>query len=556
MLTTLHIENVAVVKELDLEFTDGFNVLTGETGSGKSVIITSIGMLLGDQVSKDMIRSGEEEAMVSGYFTGISENNIRALADLGIAADSDGGLFVQRNVSASGRATSRIGGRIVPVSLQKEAVGLLCDIHGQQDNHKLLNEKNHLRLLDSYGECGSLLREYEKLYAELCDISSRLDAAQKLEEDKEQRSEYLKYRIDELEKAHLKPGEEDELEARCTLLKSAEKTAKNVNIIYRALYKNDKGASACSLIDMARRSLESISDVMPEASEYLDKLDTFSSEMQDIAEVSAMLTEDIGNDPSAQLDSAQSRLGLLSRLEKKYGTDHDGLMTLLEKSREELDELESSEMTVKELTQEKNRAFRKASEAAAGLRKKRSEAAETLEKLVVGQLGFLDMKSARFVCEFTETKLGPAGADNVRFLISTNSGEPPKSLVKTASGGELARIMLGIKSVFAEKEYTETLIYDEIDTGISGKTSQRLGMVLKNASESAQIICITHSAQIAAAAKTHFCVAKTQSGGRVQTGVRVLGYDARVEELARIMGGNKITPELLESAAQLIKETV
>lgn len=556
MLTTLHIKNVAVVKELELEFTDGFNVLTGETGSGKSVIISSVGMLLGDPFPKDLIRSGEDEAMISGYFTDISKKNKKALSELGIEVDPDGGLFVQRNVTSAGRATSRIGGRAVPASLQKAAVGLLVDIHGQQDNHKLLDEKNHLRLLDSYAGCDGLLAEYETHYSALCEAEKKLAGAKKLEDDKEQRIEYLRYRIDELEKADLKPGENEELETRCALLKSAEKTAKQVNIVYRALYKNEKGASACSLIDMARRSLEAIADIMPEAREYIDRLDGFSSEMQDMAEVAAMLTEDIGDDPGKELDKVQARLGLISRLEKKYGGSLEDLIELLEKSKEEVDELESSEMTIKELTAERVKAFDNAQAVAEKLREKRKKAAATLEKLIVEQLCYLDMKAANFVCEFTEQKLGASGEDGVRFLISTNKGEPPKSLVKTASGGELARIMLGIKSVFAEKEFTETLIYDEIDTGISGKISQRLGLVLKRASKNAQIICITHSAQIAAAAKTHFCISKAQNAGRVQTGARVLGYDARVEELARIMGGNKITPELLESAKQLIKETV
>ena len=555
MLATLHIENVAVVKELDIDFSEGFNVLTGETGSGKSVIISSIGMLLGNPFPKDMIRSGEREAMISGYFTDISDNNKRMLSELGIDTDGDGGLFVQRNVTDLGRCVSRIGGRTVPASLQREAVGLLCDIHGQQDNHKLLDEKNHLRLLDSYCDNSELLEDYDKQYKALCETERKLKEAKESEIGKQERLEFLRYRIEELSKASLTPGEDEELEARLRLLRDAEKTVKQVNIIYRALYSNEKGASAVSLIEMAKKSLEAIGDVLPEASEYITKLDSFASEIQDIAEVSAMLTENIGKDPKRELDEVQARLGFLSRLQKKYGGNISDLLRILERSEEELDKLESSDLTVKELTVKREREYDSARKIAKKLHNRRCEYAKILEKLVVEQLEFLDMKSVKFICEFSECELNSSGFDKVRFLLSANKGEEAKSLSKTASGGELARIMLGIKSVFAEKEYTQTLIYDEIDTGISGKTSQKLGLVLKKASENAQIICITHSAQIAAAANCHFLISKSLENDRVMTSAAVLTDKERVSEIARIMGGNKISGELLSSAEQLISET-
>lgn len=558
MLATLHIENIAVAKSVDVDFTGGFTVFTGETGAGKSIIVDSINLVTGGRFKPEMLRTGESEAMVSGYFTDISVNNLKLLADIGIYPDEEGSFYVQRNFRSDGKVQNRLNGRQIPVSLLKSAMRLFINIHGQHDNQKLLDPNSHLGLLDAWADNEDVLRDYSEVYAKIRETERKIEEATVDESEKVRTMELLKYQIDDIYALKLKPGEEEELESRRNILRNIEKTKKHTQLIFRALYRNEKGASAFSLIDMALKSIEAVADILPGSDEYITRLGTIQSELLEIAEQAALLTEGASSNPEAELDDVESKLNKIAKLEKKYGPTIEDVLSFGEDAKKKLEALDSSEIVIKELNAQLSVLKSKAAIIAETLHEKRVESATRLEKMICDQLAFLDMKSAEFKVsiEYNENQFSATGSDNVEFLLSANQGEEPRPLSMIASGGELARIMLGIKSVFAEKEGTETLIFDEIDTGISGKTAQKLGLVLKKCAESSQVICVTHSAQIAAAAQTHMLVKKSANNGRVESSVKTIDGDERVCEIARIMGGNNITEKLRASAHDLINETL
>ena len=556
MLYSLHVENIAVVKKLDIDFSSGFTVLTGETGSGKSIIVDSIALLLGGKFSPERLRTGESRAVVSCQIRDISPENLALLDELGVTPDEDGELFVQREFDLDGKSRSRINGRSVSTSLIRAAMTNLISIHGQHDNQKLLDPRFHLGLLDAWANDRELLSEYGELYSRLLDVRERISKASVDESEKMRRIEMLQYQIDDIFSVDPKVGEEEELSARRDLLKNFEFTRKHTQLIYRALYNNDKGASAFSLVEMAKKSLEALGDLMPDCAQNLARLSALESELGDIAEIAAAQTEGISDDPSAELDKIETRLNKLEKLRKKYGPLIEDVIAFGEDAKKQLDDLSSSDLVLKELNAELRSVEKLAAESAAKLHESRAAAAKELEGLICSQLAFLDMNSAVFTVDIQKSEsFDRFGTDKVEFLLSANKGEDAKPLAGVASGGELARIMLGIKSVFAEKEGTQTLIYDEIDTGVSGKTSQKLGLVLKKCASCAQVLCVTHSAQIAAAADAHLLVSKTEANGRVETGASFITGAARVREIARIMGGNTITEKLFASAKDLINET-
>lgn len=558
MLVTLHIENIAVAKSVDIDLSHGFTVFTGETGAGKSIIVDSIALITGGRFRSEMLRTGEKEAMVSAYFSDISSANISALLSLGVSPDEDGGIYVQRNFHSDGKSQTRLNGRQIPVTLLRSVMTLLINIHGQHDNQQLLDPAMHTGLLDAWAENDEILSEYSTIYSKIRDVEHKIEDATVDESEKIRIIELLKYQIDDIYSMKLKPGEEEELEAKRNILRNLEKTRKHTQLIYRALYRNEKGASSATLIDMAVKSIEAISDIMPGADEYISKLDGIRSDLEEIAEQAAMLTEGTSGNPEKELDDVETRLNKINKLEKKYGPTLEDVLAFGEEAKRRLDALDSSEIIIKEFSRDLEVLKKKGGEVAKKLHDRRCEAALELERLIREQLTFLDMKSAIFKVDikYDPRTFTTSGNDEVEFLLSANQGEEARPLALIASGGELARIMLGIKSVFAEKEGTQTLIYDEIDTGISGKTSQKLGLVLKKCSQSAQVLCITHSAQIAAAAEHHMLVAKGVNNGRVESDVREIGGDERISEIARIMGGNNITDKLRASARDLINETL
>lgn len=554
MLSALHITNIAVIKSCDIEFSPGFNALTGETGAGKSMIIDSILLLTGARSARDLVRSGEEHAMVSAYFSDISEQNKEAISDLGVECDEDGGLFVQRDIYTDGKSKARLNSRIVPASLLRNVLKHLINIHGQHDNQTLLDESRHLSLLDAYlGESISTT-EYLSVYNKLCETKKALASLNVDDAEKQRRIDLYRYQLDDIDSAKLRRGEEEELEKKKLKIKNLERISKNVSVIYRALYHNSKGTSACQLLDMAKKSIENLTDIFPKGEEYLDKLDEISSELTDIAETYYDMRDAEVENPDAALDVIEGRLYTINRLKRKYGKNIDEILDYRNKTAKALDSIELSEIQTAEYQKQISVLTDKANALAFKLTELRKKGAIKLENEIMSELCYLDMDKVRFSVDIKPCELNSCGNNDVCFLISTNPGEAPKPLSKIASGGELARIMLAMKTVFAKKEGTQTLIYDEIDTGISGKTAQKLGFKLKESGKHSQVLCVTHSAQVASACDNHLFIEKKQVADRVETTVRVLDNDERACEIARIMGGSEITEKLLSSAKELINQ--
>lgn len=556
MLTSLHIENIAVIKNADIDFNSGFTVLTGETGAGKSIIIDSINLLLGTRPSKDLIRTGETNAMVSALFTNISEISANHLNEMGIKlSEDDNSLLLQRNISADGRSTTRLNGRTIPVSLQKEIGKLFINIHGQHDNQALLQPTRHIYFLDSYADVTDTLQEYEKYYDLMNETTKRISELSRNEQEKARLIELLKYQINDIDSANLKENEDEKLTQESNKIQNYDKILRQVKLVYRALYRNDKGLSAFDLITRASEALEQISDVLPEAAKFIEKLTDFKYEIEDIAETVHDIGSDDYDDPTAELNRVESRLDEIYRLKRKYGSTIEEVIEFKNKAIKELEDIELSDEKILQLKEKYNEYEAKAKELSEQLTQIRKEAAKILEKKIMEELSFLEMAKVKFAVQITpvNNSYTKRGVDEVEFIISTNPGEPLKALSKIASGGELSRIMLAMKSVFAGRENTETIIFDEIDTGISGKTSQKIGVKLQQTANNCQVVCVTHSAQIASTAHNHLYINKTEHNGRVETTVTPLNEEERVNEIARIMGGLHITENLLETAREMIE---
>lgn len=565
MLKSLHIDNMAVVKRADVEPGEGFTVLTGETGAGKSLIIDSVNLLLGlsgGRSWRELIRTGEDSMLVSAQFGNLSEYTLGALGELGLEPDEDGLLYLQRKISSDGKSTVRVNGRSLPISILRDAGKFLIDIHGQHDNQELLDPSRHIELLDEYAGLESELAEYSKRRDELIGIKRERDDIIKSEREKARTVELLKYQIADIDSGKLKKNEEKALLEKRKRVADSEKIRRQSRIIYRALYRSEKSPSAYELLDAACSALEALDGALPDALVYSEKLRSYMYELEDIAECAKSAGEEDFDDPTAELNRIEARLDVIDKLEKKYGETVDEVLAFRDKAAGSLSELELSDVRLKELDAKLKTAEAAAEKAASALTKKRSEAAETLEKRITEELSFLDMAKVRFSVSIKRTT-GPngepvyskLGADEVEFLIATNAGEVLKPLSKIASGGELSRIMLAMKNVFAGKSQVGTVIFDEIDTGVSGRTSQKIGIKLASiAGNGTQVICVTHSAQIAATAGTHLLISKREKDGRVETTVEELDRDGRIGEISRIMGGLTITDTIRRSAAELLDQ--
>ncbi len=557
MLTSLHIENVAVIKSADIEFFDGFTVLTGETGAGKSIIIDSINMLLGNKTSRDIIRSGEQSATVEAIFNHFTDSNIQTLTDLGYPPDDEGCILLRRTVSDDGRSQAKLNGRNITLAVLKEVARLLISIHGQYDSQNLLRAANNILYLDDYAQIDEALSGYAEQYERVKAISDEIQSISKDEREKNRIVEIYQFQIKEIDAAKLKLGEEEELLAKRNMLRNIEKVSKSANFVYRALYSSEK-SSAYQLVERSCEALEKITDVMPKATEYIEKLNSFKYDLEDIAvSVHDILSGDYEN-PDKMQDIVESRLDVINKLEKKYGTTIEEVLAFRNNLKKELDSIVNSQDRLIELQKEFSCKFAMLKELANSVSSLRREAALSLEKGIMNELSFLDMSKVEFKIDIVSSnqddfsRYTPFGFDTVDFLISTNPGEPLKPLASIASGGELSRITLALKSVLNLKESTQTLIFDEIDTGISGSTSQKIGIKLKQVSKTVQVICVTHSAQIAALSHNHIFVSKHEVGGRTETGTKLLSQTERTEEIARIMGGRDITDTLLKSAKELL----
>ena len=556
MLATLHIENIAVIKCVDIDLTDGFTVLTGETGAGKSILIDSVNLLLGGKFTKDLIRAGESRAYVSGMFCDLSEEARHTLEELGFAPDEqDGTLMLTRAVQSDGKSTLRIGGRPASASVVREVGKLLLNIHGQNDNQRLLQKSSHLQLLDAMDDISAPLKEYEEAYRALIGCRQELEQLTRSDAEKERLREMLTYQIRDVEAVKLKSGEEEALLRQRERLQNLEKIKKNVSLVVTALDSREKNGSVAYLLGRSSLALRQLAAVIPEAQQLSDQLDGMMYEVRDIADtVEGWLDEDV-DDPTARLDALEGRLESISRLKKKYGATVEEVLAFRDKAKAELDALETAQDRCEALAHERDRLVARCRALAAVLTERRGEIAAQITERIREELAFLDMPKVRFAVSIRPTSdFTPSGCDDVEFLIATNPGQELMPMIKIASGGELSRLMLAIKSVLNDRDGVGCVVFDEIDTGISGKTSRKVGIRLRQMAQTVQVICITHSAQIASLADTHALISKQEVGGRMETEVRVLDDEGRVEEIARILGGIEITAVQRDAAREMIDE--
>ncbi len=556
MIYELHIENIAVIKNLTLEVGKGFSVMTGETGAGKSIIIDSVNLLLGARSATELIRNGEDHANVSAVFGELSPMTLSELSKLDIYPDEDGQVYISRSISRTGKASARVNGQSVPVATLREAGRLLINIHGQHDNQLLLTPTKHIDFLDSYAKNGELINSYFQLYSELISLRRQLKQMTKSEKDSEELAEILANRINEIDSAKLKAGEEEALLEKRERIRNIEKTARYSKAITEAL---SSGEGAIEKIREASLAIEALENILPSASKIIERLDFCALELQDISDTAESLVDDDIADPETALDKIEDRLELINRLEARYGETVSDVLETRKKSAEELDNLKNRDQNADALRKEMNKKIKEATSLAEQITSCRKEYASRLSELVTEQLIYLDLEKAVFkvnvkahVNDEGVMYMSANGCDDVEFLISTNTGEPPKPLSKVASGGELSRVMLALKSVLSDSDGVGTIIFDEIDTGVSGKTSQKIGFKLSELSKSCQVICITHSAQIAAVADTQYKISKSEVDGRMQTSLSELDYEERIGELSRIMGGIEITEQIKSTAKEML----
>ncbi len=548
MLTSLKIENVAIIESAAIEFGCGLNVLTGETGAGKSIVIDSINAILGERTSRDIIRTGAQSAKVYAVFEDINAKVREFLDENGIDCE-DGVLIINRTLSREGKNICRLNGAPVTVSMLREIGGELIDIHGQHDNQSLLSPEKHCGFVDSFAGNADIIADYREKYGRLCEIRSKLKKLTTDESSKSQRIDFLTYQIDELEKAEISIGERDELKARKSLIDNSQKVIESLNVAYEALKADGAGID---MIADAESEISNASSYMETLGEASEKIIDIRYELEDIAETVRDAMSEVDFDPS-ELEDIAERLDLLYRLSKKYGDTEEEMLEYLEKAKSELDNIAFSEERVKELQVQEKSVLAETEAAAERLTESRKAAGESLSDAICSELEFLDMPNVRFVVKCGDIGLGENGKDEIEFLISANVGEEPKPLAKIASGGELSRIMLAIKNVLAETDGVDTMIFDEIDTGVSGRAAQKIAMKLRSASKGRQVICVTHLAQIAAQGDVHLYISKSVSDGKTYTNIKSLIEEERVAEIARIMGGMEITKLQLESAREMLK---
>ena len=554
MLSLLHIENIALIQSADIRFEPGFNVLTGETGAGKSIVIDSIGAVLGERTSRELIRTGAKSALVTAVFTQVP--TLPWLEENGFPTGEEE-LLLQRELQGDGRNVCRIDGKLVTVAQLRELGRQLLNIHGQHDGQQLLDPASHLGYLDQFGGCQPLLESYQEAYRKWHDIRREMDKLQMDEAERSRRVDTLNYQIQELERAQLKAGEDEELSARRTLLRSAGRLMEAVQSAEFALSGDEDRDGACSLIAQAEGEVQGVSSISPELGELSEKLTALRCAADDAADTLRDLSRSFDFSPG-ELDQVEERLDLLYRLRKKYGPTVEDMLSYLERCRKELDQIQYADDTLARLEKDLKKAQKEAARRGEVLSQARREAAGALQARVQEELRQLDMPKVQFQTEFTpkggEAGMDETGLDEVQFLMSANLGEALKPIQKVASGGELARIMLALKNVLAEGDQIGTLVFDEVDTGVSGRAAQKVAEKMAQVARGKQVLCVTHLPQIAAMADTHFSVQKGEREGRTYTRLERLDRSQRREELARLIGGASITPSLLESAEELLRQ--
>lgn len=547
MLSLLHIENIAVIERADIAFNPGFNVLTGETGAGKSIVIDAISAILGERAYRDMIRTGEGKASVRAVFTGVPECSW--FADNGVPYDPE--TVISREVYLDGKNVCRVNGTLVSVSILRKLGIQLINIHGQHDSASLFDEENHLAFLDAFADNETLREDYGEKYAAVARLRREIDSLTMDESEKLRRMETLKYQIAEIEKAELEPGEDEALEERRKLLQNAEKLSSGLNEAAECLYGGDDTDGASGLMAQAEYALGRLLRFSDSFSGLHDRVADLMYQVQDVAE-EVRDTRDSLNYSADELEQIEERLDTIHKLRRKYGVTCQDILDYLDKAKKELDEIEFADDHLERLKGKLQKAEKAAWDAALALRENRKQAADALSKRILTELSQLDMPKVQFSCQFRELELTASGADAVAFYMTANAGEALKPLSKVASGGELARIMLAMKNVLAEKDQVATLIFDEVDTGVSGRAAHKVAEKLRSVAAHKQVLCVTHLPQLAALATTHLLIAKSERQGRTYTTVTPLDFEGRKRELARIMGGASITETTLKSAEEML----
>ena len=550
MLNELHIENIAVIEKADISFSPGLNVMTGETGAGKSIVIDSIGAVLGERVSRELVRHGAEKGVVTAVFDAsgceswLNENEI----------DAEDELILQRRISADGKTSCRVCGVPVTAAQMKELASLLVDIHGQNDGRQLMDERRHMEYLDRFGNLGEKLKKYSEEYGKFSDIKKEISRLNMDEIEKARLSESLRYQIEELERAELKSGEYDAVLARRDLLRNSEKLTEALDEAYNCLNGGDE--SAISLAQNAAYYAARSAGISQELEKPLGSINEAVFALSDAAELLRDFRESLDFSPE-EYDRLEGRASELSKLQRKYARDEDGLIALLDENRKKLDDIEYADDRLIKLRKELEAQRKLTLRAAQALSNARRAAAEELQRRIVEELRDLSMPSVRFAVEFAalddEQGFDKNGCDKIRFVMSANAGEELGRISRIASGGELSRIMLAMKNVFAENDPVQTMIFDEIDTGVSGIAAQRVGEKLFEASLGKQVMCVTHLPQIAAMADSHYVIKKEERRGRTYTDVLPLDHEGRLHELARLHGGDNITELTLASAAEQLE---
>ncbi|MDY3905544.1 MAG: DNA repair protein RecN [Lawsonibacter sp.] len=553
MLSLLHIENIAIIESADISFDRGFNVLTGETGAGKSIVIDAISAVLGQRTSRELIRTGAKSALVTAVFTGLPE--LPWLAQNGFVQGDE--LLLQREIQGDGRNACRLDGRPLTVAQLRELGRQLLDIHGQHDGQQLLDPSCHLTYLDSFGKTATLLADYRQAYETMAGLKKQIASLEMDEAERSRRVDTLNYQIRELERADLKPGEDEELDARKNLLRSAGKLMDGLQAAEFALSGSENSQGACDLIADAEGAVRSIARYSGQMAELGEKLTALRSAAEDVAEMLQDLGRELDFSPE-ELDQLEGRLDVIYRLKKKYGATVDDMLDYLEQCRRELDQIQYADDTIARLEGELAKAKKTALQKGEVLSAARKEAALALQKRVQEELRQLDMPKVRFETEFLpsagEDGMDTTGMDQVQFLMSANVGEALKPIQKVASGGELARIMLALKNVLAEDDGIGSLVFDEVDTGVSGRAAQKVAEKMADVARRKQVLCVTHLPQIAAMADAHFSVEKGERGGRTYTRVERLDRQGRENELARLMGGGAVSDTLRQSAGELLTQ--
>ena len=551
MLKNLYIENIAVIEKTSIDFTGGLNVLTGETGAGKSIVIDSINAVLGNRTSRDLIRNGAETAFVSAEFEDISPKAEQVLNEYGFETD-DGTVMIQREISQNSKGKCRINGRPATVGTLKAVGTYLINIHGQHESYELMSPDLHINYIDKLGGLQADIDEYVKVYKEYHALQSQLDKAEFDEAERNRKIDLLQYQVDELEQADMYVGEYEELKEQRTLIENKEKIANALNEAHSLLNGGEDTGGILEQLETACSSIESIMEYMPDTEDVYKRIQSALYELEDCTSEITGLADSADSDVG-DLEEIEDRIDLIQRLSRKYGNSIEEMLQFLANAKQELDYLERYEENREQLKANCQKALKQAEKLAEGLSQKRKEIAVQFSARVKEEMTFLDMPNVELVVSQKKCTLNSLGCDDIEILISTNVGEEPKPVAKIASGGELSRMMLAIKNVLADKDEIDTLIFDEVDTGISGSAAQKVGLKLKEVSKSRQVLCVTHLAQIAALADSHFKIRKNVSDGKTYTNVTPLDHDGRRDELARIIGGVEITQATLDYAEEMLK---